>query len=46
MKKGLERLPLESVWVDPDCDLNTRTVEEAEAKLARTVPAAHVLRDG
>lgn len=45
LKKGLELLPRENVWVDPDCGLKTRTPEEAEAKLARVVQAAQTLRD-
>lgn len=45
LKKALESLPAESIWVDPDCGLKTRTVEEAEAKLARLVSAARSIRD-
>lgn len=45
LKKGLELLPRENVWVDPDCGLKTRTPEEVEAKLARVVQAAQTLRD-
>lgn len=44
LKRGLEMLRRESIWVDPDCGLKTRTVEEAEAKLARVVQAAQALR--
>jgi 5-methyltetrahydropteroyltriglutamate--homocysteine methyltransferase len=44
LKQGLEVLPRESVSVDPDCGLKTRTVEEAEAKLERVVWAARALR--
>lgn len=44
LKRGLEILPRESIWVDPDCGLKTRTIEEAEAKLARVVQAAQALR--
>ncbi|TAM78762.1 MAG: methionine synthase [Acidobacteria bacterium] len=44
LKKGLELLAPETIWVDPDCGLKTRTVEEAEAKLERVVSAARALR--
>lgn len=44
LKKGLEVLSPETVWVGPDCGLKTRTVAEAEAKLERVVSAARALR--
>lgn len=44
LRKGLEVLPRDRIWVDPDCGLKTRTVEEAEAKLSRVVQAAKALR--
>lgn len=44
LKKGLEVLPRENVWVDPDCGLKTRTVEEAIAKLEAVVSVARALR--
>lgn len=44
LREGLKVLPLESVWVDPDCGLKTRTAEEAEAKLERVVSSARALR--
>jgi 5-methyltetrahydropteroyltriglutamate--homocysteine methyltransferase len=44
LKKGLEVLPHENIWVDPDCGLKTRTIEEAEAKLQRMVLATRALR--
>lgn len=44
LRSGLELLPVENVWVDPDCGLKTRTVEEAEAKLERVVAAARAVR--
>jgi 5-methyltetrahydropteroyltriglutamate--homocysteine methyltransferase len=46
LKKALELLPVESVWVDPDCGLKTRTVEQAEGKLRRVVSAAQTVRGG
>lgn len=45
LRKGLELLPAESVWVDPDCGLKTRTIQEAEAKLESVVLAARALRE-
>lgn len=45
LKKGLELLPRENVWVDPDCGLKTRTVEEAVAKLEAVVSVAKALRN-
>ena len=33
IKKGLEVLPPERLYIDPDCGLKTRTWDEAEAKL-------------
>jgi 5-methyltetrahydropteroyltriglutamate--homocysteine methyltransferase len=33
IKKGLEMLPPERLYIDPDCGLKTRTWDEAEAKL-------------
>jgi 5-methyltetrahydropteroyltriglutamate--homocysteine methyltransferase len=44
LKKALEVLPAEKIWVDPDCGLKTRTVEQAESKLERVVSAVRVLR--
>ncbi len=44
LKKGLEVLPRENVWVDPDCGLKTRTVDEAIAKLEAVVSVARTFR--
>lgn len=33
IKKALSMLPKEQLWVDPDCGLKTRTVEEAKGKM-------------
>jgi 5-methyltetrahydropteroyltriglutamate--homocysteine methyltransferase len=44
LRRWLEVLSQESVWVDPDCGLKTRTAEEAEAKLQRMVLATRALR--
>jgi 5-methyltetrahydropteroyltriglutamate--homocysteine methyltransferase len=45
LRKALEVLPKENIWVDPDCGLKTRTVQEAVAKMKALVRAAKALRD-
>jgi 5-methyltetrahydropteroyltriglutamate--homocysteine methyltransferase len=45
IKKALEVFPKERIWVDPDCGLKTRTVEEAIAKLRAVVQVAQALRN-
>ncbi len=45
LEQALEVLPEENVWVDPDCGLKTRTVEEAMDKLRICVEAARALRN-
>ncbi|MFY9528751.1 MAG: hypothetical protein WBC04_02285 [Candidatus Acidiferrales bacterium] len=42
---ALTILPKENVWVDPDCGLKTRTVEEAIDKLRLCVQAAQAFRN-
>jgi len=44
IKKALEYLPKECLWIDPDCGLKTRTVEEARAKLANIQMAVDDIR--
>jgi 5-methyltetrahydropteroyltriglutamate--homocysteine methyltransferase len=44
LRQALKVLPKEAVWVDPDCGLKTRTVEEAIAKMQSVVSAAKALR--
>ena len=44
LRNALEVLALENVWVDPDCGLKTRTVEEAFAKLSAVVLAVKAVR--
>jgi 5-methyltetrahydropteroyltriglutamate--homocysteine methyltransferase len=44
IKKGLEVLPPERLYVDPDCGLKTRTWQEAEAKLRVMVQAVHEVK--
>jgi len=45
VKQALTILPKERVWVDPDCGLKTRTVEEAIGKLRVCVEAARACRE-
>jgi len=45
LREGLKVLPKESVWVDPDCGLKTRTVEEAVEKMRTLVNVAKALRN-
>ena len=44
LRQALELLPKEAIWVDPDCGLKTRTVDEAIAKMQSVVSAAKALR--
>jgi 5-methyltetrahydropteroyltriglutamate--homocysteine methyltransferase len=45
LRKALEVIPREALWVDPDCGLKTRTVEEAIEKMKTLVAAARALRN-
>ena len=42
---AVKALPVERLWVNPDCGLKTRTYEEIEPSLVRVVEAARNLRD-
>ncbi|MFB8348795.1 5-methyltetrahydropteroyltriglutamate--homocysteine S-methyltransferase [Streptomyces niveus] len=42
--KGLEAIPAERLWVNPDCGLKTRGWPEARASLANMVAAAREIR--
>lgn len=44
VQQGLEVVSKDALWIDPDCGLKTRTVEEAIAKLTRCVEAARRFR--
>ena len=44
IKKALEVIPKEKIYVDPDCGLKTRSVEEAKDKLRVVVEAVKELR--
>ncbi len=43
--RGLEILKPEQMYIDPDCGLKTRTVEEAKEKLAAMVAAVREVRE-
>jgi 5-methyltetrahydropteroyltriglutamate--homocysteine methyltransferase len=42
--RGVTVLPAERIWVDPDCGLKTRTVDETRAKLAAMMTAVREVR--
>lgn len=44
IKKAAERIPVERLWVNPDCGLKTRQWREVIPALSNMVSAAHVLR--
>ncbi|MFC4115907.1 5-methyltetrahydropteroyltriglutamate--homocysteine S-methyltransferase [Nonomuraea zeae] len=44
LRRTLAVLPVERVWVNPDCGLKTRTYEQVEASLANVVTATRRLR--
>ncbi|WP_327086621.1 5-methyltetrahydropteroyltriglutamate--homocysteine S-methyltransferase [Nonomuraea sp. NBC_01738] len=44
LRAALKVLPLERLWVNPDCGLKTRTYAQVEASLANVVNAARRLR--
>jgi 5-methyltetrahydropteroyltriglutamate--homocysteine methyltransferase len=44
IEKALQVIPREALWVDPDCGLKTRTVEEAQGKLRSMVAAVREVR--
>ena len=44
MKKAAEVIPVEQLWVNPDCGLKTRAWPETEAALRHMVEAAGLLR--
>lgn len=44
IQKALTVLPPEKIFVDPDCGLKTRTLEESEAKLVNMIEAVKEMR--
>jgi 5-methyltetrahydropteroyltriglutamate--homocysteine methyltransferase len=45
LKRAAREIPVERLWVNPDCGLKTRAWPETEAALVRMVEAAKILRD-
>jgi len=45
VEQALTILPKDKIWIDPDCGLKTRTVEEAIGKLRACVDAANAFRN-
>ena len=45
LNKAKEVLPLENIWVNPDCGLKTRKWEETKLSLNNMVKAAHLMRE-
>ena len=46
IRRGTGVLPADRIWVDPDCGLKTRTVEESRSKLAAMMAAVRSVRAG
>ncbi len=44
LEKAAEKIPIDRLWVNPDCGLKTRQWPEVEAALTRLVEAASILR--
>jgi 5-methyltetrahydropteroyltriglutamate--homocysteine methyltransferase len=44
IRRTLQRLPADRLWIYPDCGLKTRTVEESEAKLRVMVDAVRDIK--
>ncbi|WP_421620945.1 5-methyltetrahydropteroyltriglutamate--homocysteine S-methyltransferase [Alkalilimnicola ehrlichii] len=45
MEKAARRIPVERLWVNPDCGLKTRAWAEVEPALQNMVAAAEILRE-
>ncbi|MFB6952160.1 5-methyltetrahydropteroyltriglutamate--homocysteine S-methyltransferase [Streptomyces niveus] len=46
LRRGLEAIPAERLWVNPDCGLKTRGWPETRASLENLVTAARAIRTG
>ena len=44
IRRAIEILPVETLWIDPDCGLKTRTIEEAQAKMRAIAEATKRVR--
>ncbi|WP_343192194.1 5-methyltetrahydropteroyltriglutamate--homocysteine S-methyltransferase [Buchnera aphidicola] len=45
LRKVIDYIPIQRVWVNPDCGLKTRTWEETELSLTNMIKAAKALRN-
>ncbi len=45
IRRALKHIPAERIFVDPDCGLKTRTVDEAKAKLTNIRKAVDIVRE-
>ena len=45
IKKMLQKLPKEKLWINPDCGLKTRGISETKASLRNLVKAAKIVRE-
>ena len=45
IRRALKHIPPERIFVDPDCGLKTRTVDEAKAKLTNIRKAVDIVRE-
>ena len=45
IRRATALAPLDAIWIDPDCGLKSRTVDEAVAKLRVMVDAVHSVRE-
>ena len=45
IRKMLEKIPKEKLWVNPDCGLKTRGIPETEASLENMVAAVKIVRE-
>jgi 5-methyltetrahydropteroyltriglutamate--homocysteine methyltransferase len=44
VRRATQLLPVQALWIGPDCGLKTRTVEEAEAKVAQMADVTREIR--
>lgn len=44
IRRAMQQIPPDKIFVDPDCGLKTRTVEEARAKLSRVTEATRAVK--
>lgn len=46
LRAALKAIPMQRLWVNPDCGLKTRSVDEVSASLQNMVAAARQVRAG